>query len=440
MIYRFKNGKEKPIVAHAALFDEDQLKFMDSHFKDLSTNARKVDKHQKALFEIDENKDVIAISAEDYNNLKTFEDFDCLNNAILAKAAELTKQGRKVGFIIDGCSAHKEVGDDDRIEYTFDVKHMSELSRLDTILRDNLGQELRFNELFKVSKYSDLKKSWTCAQVLHANSEINKVVNEIKEMKLSPYETMVYIHKYISENYVYYKHYTDSTAKYFIQKADAEASIVSTMLDNKTQCTGFASMTKAIVDRLNIPQLKCKTKTILIRKNIGEPGFHCINTIEIDDPKYAIQGVYLTDSTQTESKEAVLFSVYRHLDGRRVNVTSQYPKKFLIDFSYFMYPVSDTSNFIGHSYKDFTKTSTRWMDFYYENNSGERAVAVEGKQGGRIPFQTLERALVAVYTKQFKQADFDKINDMVDADMSHTKTWFKASRDILKLGIVGIEL
>lgn len=230
------------------------------------------------------NRDLITVSAKDVLLFK---------EEIKAKVTELAKKGRKVAVVIDGCMETKQFERDERIEYNFENLDLAELFVLNSQLKHlGLDGSIRFNERFEITRYSDLKSCFTFEEVYKANFEIDKIVKDIKKMGLSPYETMLYIHWYMEENYIYFSD-NNSFYRRVKNKSNRKNSIVDLHLNRKTNCVGFASMTKAIIDRLNIPQLKCEYITVFVDNG----GGHALNLINIDDPEYDLKGVYFSDNT-----------------------------------------------------------------------------------------------------------------------------------------------
>lgn len=404
MIYRFKNGDEQPIVTQASIVSPEQASFM----------RWQEGKYDRKV--LDSKKDIIAISAEDFINLESDEDFARLRDAIVSTATMLASQGHEIGVVVDGCATHKDVGDGDRIEYSFDQKQMKRLDQLNSKLFAKCGKTLHFNEFFQVSKYSDLKKSWSLLNIMHANREIDTIVENIKEMKLSPYETMAYIYKYLAENFS-----TDSgrffpyvlPAKLFL----SEPSIVEAAKKHRVNYVGLCSMTKAIVDRLNDSRLKCESK-IIVTKDGKRNWRDSLNMIKIDDLKYGIKGQYMLDSRAGSRNKVPLKSLGKS-------------KNFAIDYSEFMYPAAD-----GEGRKVLSKREAATRIGAIKNGKFIPLKDMEG-QGERIPFGTLEKALTEVYTKEHLKASGkeqinsemeDKIHEEVQLDMAHTKTAFAKTR------------
>ena len=62
---------------------------------------------------------------------------------------------------------------------------------------------IMMNEYADVKDVNMLNKSWTLKDVVKANRDIDSIASDIKKQKLSPFETMIYIHKYITSNFAY---------------------------------------------------------------------------------------------------------------------------------------------------------------------------------------------------------------------------------------------
>ena len=63
--------------------------------------------------------------------------------------------------------------------------------------------ELHQSKYNNVQDSESFKRSWTLKDVVVANRSIDKIAQSIKEKKLSPFETMIFIHKYITANFAY---------------------------------------------------------------------------------------------------------------------------------------------------------------------------------------------------------------------------------------------
>lgn len=124
--------------------------------------------------------------------------------------------------------------------------------------------------------------SFTINQVEKANNIIDAVVNKIMKLNLSPFETAVYIHDFCSS--FYYNSYDLDLGSRTLADVVNSGNIV---------CVGYASMFKAIVDKLNIPEIKAGLN---FANSVDNAGGHANNLVYIKDEKYGIDGYYMEDS------------------------------------------------------------------------------------------------------------------------------------------------
>ena len=311
------------------------------------------------------SEDIIAVSAED---VLLFE------KRIKKMVAELVKQGHKVNVVIDGNATKKPLNGMERIEYTFEPLELSKLIDLnDDLLKCGMSGQIKFNEFYLTEEYADLVTSWDLDDVVKANAEIDRVVDTIKELKLSPYETMVYIHKYLTQNYEFGHCGPDNLED---RISECNRSIVAAIYNKQTVCVGFASMTKAIIDRLNLSQLKCKFQSVRgwDYNAAGEPEAkwaHVLSLITIQDPKYNIDGMYFDDATY---------------DCRTRK--SPYGR----GYTFFMYPVEDMFNLTGDhvtAAKGSRAKSLEWSIY---------DLPPEYKKCEPIPYEAFEKAVKEVYS------------------------------------------
>ncbi len=338
--------------------------------------------------------DIVAISAETLIDLMKNNKFSEFKEEIKREVAELVKRGHEVNLVIDGNATFDEVSSHDRVKYSFDGKEMQNLIKLNDELKEiGLKDSIKFNEFFWTSNYRDLETCWDLEDVVKANLEIDKVVKRIKELKLSQYEAMVYIHKYITKNYEYGFHSTTITREDMRERInERDRSMISAIQDKMTVCVGFAALTKAIIDRLNMPGLICAYEYADVYerdKNTEEitrfQGGHCLNKIDITDKKYEIDGTYLSDAT---------------IDSRSVN----HPNG--CGYGYFMYHISDT--------KDFKNPLGKrpWGTLVYGEKSSEYKEFHQSKGVSEpIEYNKLTQAMKVVYSKAdelWENGDFEK--------------------------------
>lgn len=147
------------------------------------------------------------------------------------------------------------------------------------------------------------QNAWTLKEVFDANQEIDSLVETIKLQQFSPFEAIIFIHHYITNKFQY---------KENSENPEISRSIVGVLNSDNIVCVGYAELTKAIIDKLNMPGLSSETlesviksvnknQTLLEKSHLtgvdDNMNFaHLQNLITIDDPKYNIKGTYVSDT------------------------------------------------------------------------------------------------------------------------------------------------
>lgn len=250
------------------------------------TNAFQTEEESGANQKVKTEKFIIAVSKEEFLSRK---------EEIKTYVEKYIQNGCDVGLVIDGIDSSQDI-ENRRIEYIYSKDEIEQICEVNAYLKlKGLSEDIRFSEFFKVQNDEEFNESWTLNQVIKANSEIKKVANDIKDKKLSPYETILYIHKYVINNFVY--SLEEKVEKGERSREDTR-NIVYAYEFEKICCVGFSSLIKAIIDEIENPNLKCKYSTVYIKKDkdAGNSG-HAFNTIHINDEKYDIHGTYKEDAT-----------------------------------------------------------------------------------------------------------------------------------------------
>ena len=236
-----------------------------------------------------------------------FEDIDKIKDHL----GRLAENGYDVCLVIDAKDSYKEVKSR-RIEYQYTPEEMDKIIDTNEYLKSKgMKQDIRFSEFKFVNREDEFESSWELGKVIRANNEIEKIVDYIKEKKFSPFETMVYIHKYIGDNFSY----TDEDTYKNIKKSEETRNIVYAYENSHIVCCGFASLVKAIIDRLDNPNLKCQYETaIVFDKNSNKYYGHAFNSIEICDEKYGIDETctYREDACWDCKKADFQFACFTH--------------------------------------------------------------------------------------------------------------------------------
>ena len=115
-------------------------------------------------------------------------------------------------------------------------------------------------------------------------NNIDSFVQAVKAMKLSPLETAIFVYDYIREKT--YKHEQEGSS-YALSRDTYQA-----INNDDIVCMGYANIYSAILNKLGI---KCETIT-LNGINEEEAG-HARNLLKIDDDKYNVHGLFISDPT-----------------------------------------------------------------------------------------------------------------------------------------------
>lgn len=166
-----------------------------------------------------------------------------------------------------------------------------------------IDPELRIQEA-EFSFDGEYQEAWTTSLIQYANHEIDRVVKEIKDARLSPLEAVARIHRYASAVKT-----QDVTNMY--EQYSMRSSIMGAYLDDSTIiCAGRTAIMKACIDRLNMEGLSCETIVMAIFKeehhkeeDVGSKityfpeGNHIQLLVHVQDRKYDQKGDFLNDAT-----------------------------------------------------------------------------------------------------------------------------------------------
>ena len=334
-------------------------------------------------------------------------------DAIIGAIKEGKAKGKKVSVCIDNATSRKN---SDGVDYVFDKNDMKLLLELDNFLKDNGYSGLSITEFKEAEDLEDFKKMWTLNQVVEANNKVDKFVEYIKENELSPFEAMLYIHK-VATNFVYNGEGT------IMQEGRVLPSILNT---DKIVCSGYSTLVKAIVDKLDMPGLKCELKGCYIIID-GKPHGHCHNLVTIDDPKYSVKGTYVEDACW-DSKE-------KGKDNVRGLAHCLYSVNDLMNFNgnrkYYSLDREDRMSNLIIDPKEFNEhvkmSKANWISKMLWNISRKNKyqhttpeiVKKYGESSEPIPLDTYKKALGVVYATKYD--DLSLIEEKVNADIEKSK-------------------
>ncbi len=181
--------------------------------------------------------------------------------------------------------------------YIYSKEQLSILNDINNFyIRHNIKNGIKFSENYILDKYEDFHNAWDFDLVLKANRSIDGLVKTIRDFNLSPFETVVFIHDYLT-NFEYKD--LEPTSKW---NNESPRTILGIFSDERAiVCCGYANFFKAIIDKLNSPDLKCGYISCgFINRNKLNMSFHEQNWIYMNDRRYGKNGYYCVDATPRE--------------------------------------------------------------------------------------------------------------------------------------------
>ena len=192
--------------------------------------------------------------------------------------------------------------------------------------------------------------------VYFINKRITDIVDYIKQKQFTPYEAMIYIHYYLSG------------LEYFDSEKCFAQMITGPLLGQEIVCSGYASLTKAIIDRLDMPGLKCEIQGLnnILPDKSGYGDFsHAVCLIDIIDKKYDINSLYYDDISSDSIVYGDVFAKGSEESELYKDLTGSYEDG---RFTYFLYPQCDTMLFIEdgkHKYMAKDNALNRYEQIIY---------------------------------------------------------------------------
>ncbi len=358
-------------------------------------------------------------------------------------ASKLLKEGKDVDIVIS--KTMESASNKDRANYIYTDEELEILNELnDNLVKLGMKKSIGIDEASLKEKVSR-EKAWDFEDVLKANSEIDKVVNTILSSQLTPFEAMLYIHNYATQ----FKYVDSERIKGY--SMEESRVIVGFYKNNKIVCSGYASIVKSIIDKLELKEYKglecelvgCKLplKKEFIEKvksnndtnyNVSDSAGHCHNIIKIKDKKYSIAGYYSEDSTWDSKRKS---------KGQEEEVSG--------GFAHCLYPIGDVHHFIKRDYKQelgdsrlnnlITGSSdpTTYSDKFKRNIKSLINKIEKESHSKPIPFETYGKGLTAMWNKvgDLEKASSDYVAKELEKSIEHSGEIFGAgaSSEFVKL-------
>jgi len=213
-------------------------------------------------------------------------------------ARKLHECGKQIRFVVNEPIYDKK--NDAPVEYNYSEEELNNIQKLNKrLIKNGITEPIVFCEFDEINYIHDFKNLWTLERVQQANNYINNDVEMIKNNKLTPFETMLYLHTYLTETKKMADEEDYGIVDVNFKEQERGRVITNIIRSNGIYCSGFASYVKAVVDKLNTSNLKCDILGCELYDQTETYDFlggHCQNLIYINDEKYNIKGYYIEDA------------------------------------------------------------------------------------------------------------------------------------------------
>lgn len=243
---------------------------------------------------------------------------------------------------------------------------------------------------------------YTLKEYQSEEDKIENMVSKIRSADLSPFEKFLAVYDIVKN----YKPYNG------IIGANDESFHLNRILDDKNEfivCAGYARLLEELLIRVNIP---CKRISVNIdssyiggftkeEKNV-KYNLHSRNLVKIDDDKYNIHGIYISDSTWDNNRK---YNLYLHslltFDRKKEadRLESLEDEDLLLDF---------------HSIQEFIDK----IKFYIKKNTSRKNITPQMEEHLRTQtYKNLYLKIMEILTSLDKEKSielFNKYNDKLN--------------------------
>ena len=146
--------------------------------------------------------------------------------------------------------------------------------------------------------------SYTQNEYIKEEEKLNNLIKPIKESNITQYEKFIAVYNLVKQ----FKPYKETN------KNREESRSLRYILNNKyIVCVGFQKLLETLLNKVGIPTMDISVKVDdEYKENEGSKlSGHAKNIVKIDDDKYNIHGIYITDATWDNSMN---FDLYRFIN------------------------------------------------------------------------------------------------------------------------------
>ena len=255
---------------------------------------------QNLLKDIEEFETIVQDSREKLlSNITVIADFNELKESLKPESpfvylkqivSQFSELKKRANFSIKFMPEHLEVND--KVPEILNKQELLELVDLIKHVRSTKPTpsfDVGIREYF-----SDTDTS--IEQVIRANHFVKSVAADIKSKNLTPFETVVMVHKFCTEFGYTNRGGDERYGSRLLKNIIASGNI---------NCVGFSTMFKSIIDEIGNPNLKVSFNNgILPFDNDYYYGQHGNLLVKIEDPEYDISGTYINDVSLNNARES----------------------------------------------------------------------------------------------------------------------------------------
>ncbi len=306
---------------------------------------------------------------------------------------------------------------DSSSNYLYSNKELSVLSEIEHFyLSKGYKDAIKFSELNEINNEDDYNSAWPFSMVVKANRQIDKIVDSMHKLKLTPFEAMLYVHMYVAS---FRYNETKNITKW---EKELSRVLLGMATDEKfIVCSGYASFGKAILDKYNDKNIFCDFSPIqLMEKNDLLISAHEQLVVTINDEKYKISGIYGDDiclntyEDEIADISACLFPLedineFKNYTTRIMNFKNRYEEIITPAFDDKI-SNDDVNNFLEVNKNKNSQLVVRTIKGLFERRIDKNAIKSEP-----IPYDTYFNALFTLLYKSYcleQNIPFDKTFDL----------------------------
>ena len=334
--------------------------------------------------------------------------------------------------------------------YVYSSVQMELLHDLDEYYKNEalVDDGIKFSEIFDIERKEDYDVAWNLDTVLLANHKVDVIAREMKKLKLSPFEAVLYAHMKVSE----FRYHSTSESTY--REQELSRVILGLIGDDPfIVCSGYSSFMMAIFEKFNNKNIRSEFIGLsLINKDTFAQSDHSILSIQLRDAQYGVEGKYFNDATANSAfpigylistclypihDQMYLKDQYAHV----LNTNKNNIRNTII--SHDIHNLSADDIVVKNKYRHQIEYVCR---AYFENN-----IPMNKVKSDPISIEQYEDALYNIFVKEYylthsipfdatgrpksekdeiSEAELEKINqlvhDIIDHSTTHARAYFSS--------------